>query len=130
MSTILLVEDESQQREVLAMMFESEGYTVTGVSSAEEALTHLTTTVPQLVVTDVKLGGMDGISMFELCRQQERLSNLPFIFITGYNDPEAIERVTLLGSADYITKPYELEMLLSRVKKQCPPGGANPTGRA
>jgi DNA-binding response OmpR family regulator len=130
MSTILLVEDEAQQRDVLAMMFESEGYTVTGVSSAEEALSHLGTTVPHLVITDVKLGGMDGISMFEQSRREPRLAGVPFIFITGYNDPEAIERVTMLGSADYITKPYELETLLARVRKQCPPGGADPTGRA
>jgi two-component system response regulator GlrR len=129
MKTILLVEDEIQQREILQMMFESEGFEVTSTSSAEEALAHLRTAVPQLIVSDVKLGGVDGISMFEELRKDARLAGVPFIFITGYNDPVAIERVRSFGSADYVTKPYDLDALLERVRKQLPPGETVPTGR-
>jgi two-component system response regulator GlrR len=130
MKTILLVEDEIQQREILQMMFESEGFEVMATSSAEEAFAYLRTAVPQLIVSDVKLGGVDGISMFEQLRKDARLAGIPFIFITGYNDPVAIERVRSFGSAEYVTKPYDLDALLERVRKQLPPGETVPTGRA
>lgn len=129
MTTILLIEDETQQREVLQMMFEAEGFEVVGAESAEEALAYLRTSTPQMIVTDVKLGGVDGISMFEQLRQDPRFLNVPFIFITGYNDPAAIERVKSFGSADYLTKPYDLEALLERVRKQLPPRETVPSGR-
>jgi CheY-like chemotaxis protein len=130
MNTILLIEDEAQQREVLQMMFEAEGFEVVGAESAERALEYLQSAVPQLVVTDVKLGGVDGISMFERLRQEERFRNVPFIFITGYNDPVAIERVKSFGAAEYLTKPYDLDALLDRVRKQFPPRESVPSGRA
>ncbi len=125
-ATILLIEDEAQQREVLQLMFESEGFQVTAAESAEEALEYLRTSVPQLIVTDVKLGGVDGISMFEQIRQDAKLQSVPFIFITGYNDPVAIERVKSFGSAEYVTKPYELDDLLTRVKHHFPPNATDP----
>ena len=118
---ILLIEDEHQQREVLQMMFESEGFEVVGLDSAEKAMDFLRSSVPDLVVTDVKLGGVDGISMFEQLRQDTRFAATPFIFITGYNDPVAIDRVKSFGSAEYLTKPYNLDSLLDLVKKHFPP---------
>jgi len=120
-ATILLIEDEAQQREVLQMMFESEGFQVSTADSAEQAMEYLRETVPQLIVTDVKLGGVDGISMFEQLRKDARFLAIPFIFITGYNDPVAIERVKSFGSAEYVTKPYDLDDLLTRVKNHFPP---------
>ena len=125
--TILLIEDETQQREVLQMMFESEGLNVVAAESAEKALEHLRSLEPHLIVTDVKLGGVDGISMFEELRKDARFMNTPFIFITGYNDPVAIERVKSFGSADYLTKPYNLDDLLLRVKQHLPPTKAVPS---
>jgi CheY-like chemotaxis protein len=125
-ATILLIEDEAQQREVLQMMFESEGFPVTTVDSAEKALEFLQGAVPQLIVTDVKLGGVDGISMFEQLRQDTKFLNVPFIFITGYNDPVAIERVKRFGSAEYVTKPYDLGDLLALVRHHFPPRAVVP----
>lgn len=128
--TILLIEDEQQQREVLHMMFETEGFEVVAADSAEQALDHLKTLEPHVIVTDVKLGGVDGISMFEELRKDDRFQKIPFIFITGYNDPAAIERVKSFGSADYLTKPYELDELLKRVNSQFSSAKPVESGRA
>ncbi len=119
--TILLVEDEAQQREVLASVLEAEGYTVVSAESAEAAIQHIGKVEPQLIVTDVKMGEMDGFSFFNHVRSLPKYSQSPFIFITGYNDPEAIDRVKQLGAAAYVTKPYELDTLLSLVKEVLPP---------
>lgn len=117
----MLVEDEAQQREALAMMFESEGYTVLTADSAEAGTRHIQDTVPDMIVTDVKLPGIDGFTFFDTVRERASFKHIPFIFITGYNDPAAIESVKKLGAAGYITKPYELEHLITLVKKHLPP---------
>lgn len=119
--TILLVEDEPQQREALAMLFEAEGYNVLAAETAEKGLEFLQQTVPHMVVTDVKLPEMDGFTFFDQVRSIPALKDVPFVFITGYNDPAAIEEIKKLGAVEYITKPYDLESLLLMVKNNLPP---------
>ncbi len=118
---LLIVEDEPQQRETLAMLFEEEGYSVRATDSAETAMDILRNIRPHLVVTDVKLLGMDGITFFESVRRSEDGKYIPFIFITAYNDVAAIERVKRLGSVDYITKPFNLEDLITIVREKSRP---------
>jgi CheY-like chemotaxis protein len=89
---LLIVEDEPQQRETLAMLFEGEGFNVRATDSAETALDILATHRPSLVVTDVKLTGLDGISFFEIVRSREGGRHIPFIFMTAYNDLIALVR--------------------------------------
>jgi CheY-like chemotaxis protein len=113
---LLIVEDEPQQRETLAMLFEGEGYNVRATESAETAMEILAVHRPDLVVTDVKLTGLDGISFFENVRNTEDGRDIPFIFMTAYNDVAAIERVKKMGSVDYITKPFNLEDLIALVR--------------
>src|SRR5437879_3836303 len=114
--TILIVEDEHQQREVLSYVFEGEGFGVVGAESAEEGLEHIDRLKPDMIVTDVKLTGMDGFTFFDRVRTHPTCSEVPFVFITGYNDRRAIERVKTLGASGYVTKPYELEDLVTLVK--------------
>ena len=118
--SIILIEDEDQQREVLHIVFESHGYSVRSTITAEDALSHLDTFVPDLIVSDVKLPGMDGFTFCEQVRSRPELQNLPFVFITGYNDPKAIARVKNFGSVGYVTKPYDLDNLLDVVKTFTP----------
>lgn len=119
--TLLLIEDEAQQREALTLVLESEGYTVVAVPSAEEALQSIRASKPALVVSDIKLTGLDGFTMFEQLRQEPPFRDLPFLFITGYNDLATIENAKRLGAAGYITKPYNLEELVALVRKLLPP---------
>lgn len=118
---LLIVEDEPQQRETLAMLFEGEGYSVWATGSAEAAIEIFRTTRPHIVVTDVKLLGMDGISFFESVRGTDAGRNTPFIFMTAYNDKAAIERVKQMGSVDYVTKPFDLEVLITIVRERSRP---------
>ena len=118
MHHLLIVEDEPQQRETLDMLFTSEGYAVRSTDSAEKAMELLNVSRPDIVVTDVKLIGMDGISFFETVRKGDGEKHIPFIFMTAYNDLAVIERVKSFGSVEYITKPFNLEDLLSLVKER------------
>ncbi len=123
--TILLVEDEQQQRELLAAILEGEGYKVLSAESAELAHERLRLSSPDLIVTDVKLPGADGFAFFDTVRQSEPTRRTPFIFITGYNEPEAIQRVKTLGAAAYITKPYDLGQLMDLIRDVVNPGQVN-----
>jgi len=113
---LLIVEDEPQQLDTLDSLFTAEGYTVRCTDSAEKALELLKSSRPDLVVTDVKLLGMDGISFFEKVREAEPGRPIPFIFMTAYNDLSAIDRVKAFGSVEYITKPFDLEELMNLVR--------------
>jgi DNA-binding NtrC family response regulator len=119
--TLLIVEDECQQREALMMLFEAEGYVVLGVQSAEAAMERIHDTTPSMVISDVKLTGADGFTLFENVRKQQSLETIPFVFITAYNDPRAIEKIKSLKAVDYLTKPYNLEDLLATVRRLLPP---------
>jgi len=119
-STIMLVEDEAQQRDALKMMFEAEGYTVLAAESAEAGEQFFEQTLPDLIVTDVKLPGIDGFSFFDRIRSFPAGRHIPFIFISGYNDPRAIESVKKLGAVGYVTKPYDLEDLILLVQQKLP----------
>ena len=106
------------QRETLVMLFESEGYRVHATDSAETALELLTKIRPDLIVTDVKLTGMDGLSLFEKVRLDPASGRIPFIFMTAYNDAGTIEKVKGFGQVEYITKPFDLEDLLRLVRER------------
>jgi len=121
---VVLVEDEAQQRDILTMLLETEGYQVTAVESAEKALVVLQGKNAKMVITDVKLPDMDGFTLFDRVRANPGFGDVPFIFITGYNNPKTIERVKSLGAAGYVTKPYDLEKLVELVKQYLPPPAA------
>lgn len=115
-SVILLLEDETEQRELLGSVLEGEGYQIIGADSAEIALEKLEKRYPDVIIADIKLPKMDGLEFFHEVKKRPELRNVPFIFVTAFGDPTAIEEVVKLG-ATYITKPYQIEGLLAAIKK-------------
>ncbi len=109
-------------------MLTGEGYRVVEVPSAEEALAAIGREHPSLIITDVKLSGLDGFTMFEELRKDPALAPIPCLFITGYNDLHAIETAKRLGAAGYITKPYNIEDLISLVANLLPPPATKAAG--
>ncbi len=116
-ATLMLVEDEEQQREALTMLFEAEGYRVLAAESAEKAIELLQGDRPDMIISDVKLPGADGFTLYDMVRGNNNFRSIPFLFTTGYNDPASIERVTKLGALGYITKPYNLESLMQKIRE-------------
>jgi two-component system response regulator ResD len=110
---ILLIEDtESDQRLALATL-EPEGYVVHVAASGEEGLRLFDELEPDLVILDVMLPGMDGLSV---CRQLRSRSQVPIIMVTGKDD-EVDKVVGLeLGADDYLPKPYGPRELVARVR--------------
>ncbi len=114
MSTrLLLVDDDKDLLQLLSMRLESAGYEVTAEESAEAALARLAIERPQLVLSDVRLPGMDGLALFD--EIQSRHPGLPVILLTAHGTiPDAVE-ATSRGVFDYLTKPFDGRALLEKV---------------
>lgn len=110
---ILLVDDDALMRRGLAFNLEQAGYTVTSAAAAEEALSTLTRITPDLVLLDIGLPGMGGLDALRHIKED---LGVPVIFLTARRR-ELDEIVGLeLGADDYITKPFNVDVLLARVK--------------
>jgi len=110
---ILIVDDDSLLRRSLSFHLEQGGYQVHTAASAEDALAYMKRVPPDLVILDIGLPGMDGL---DALRELKKLGDFPIIFLTARRR-ELDEVVGLeLGADDYITKPFDVDVLLARVK--------------
>jgi two-component system alkaline phosphatase synthesis response regulator PhoP len=114
-ASILLVEDEENLHEALKLNLELEGYAVSGVFDGAEALEILQKEHFDLMILDVMLPELDGISVCETIRLQQ--NEVPILILSAKNS--SADRVLGLktGADDYLTKPFNLEELLLRVRK-------------
>ena len=104
---VLVVEDEPQMRDLLTDNLEYEGYRVTAVESAEQALVEFDRHAISLVLVDVMLPGMNG---FELCQKlRSRGSHVPIIVLTARTNERDRVRGLDLGADDYVSKPFSVE---------------------
>ncbi|QNK71285.1 sigma 54-interacting transcriptional regulator [Variovorax sp. PAMC26660] len=110
---LLVVDDDPDMLRLLSMRLVSAGYQVTAVTSAETALTQLEIEHPQLVLSDVRLPGRDGLQLFDEIRK--RHPSLPVILLTAHGTiPDAVE-ATARGVFTYLTKPYDARELLEKI---------------
>jgi DNA-binding response OmpR family regulator len=111
--TILLVDDDALMRRSLAFHLEQAGYLVRTAANAEDALPLVRHSPPDLVILDIGLPGMDGL---DALRELKIRPNLPVIFLTARRR-ELDEVVGLeLGADDYITKPFDVDVVLAHIK--------------
>ena len=116
--TVLVVEDEAAQREVLRYNLEAEGFRVAAAANGEEALVLMDEEAPDVVVLDWMLPNLSGI---EVCRQfktRNETRAVPVIMLSARS--EEVDRIRGLetGADDYVIKPYSVRELMARVKAQ------------
>src|SRR3954454_19094005 len=114
--TILVVDDESESRTLLAAVLTAEGYEVRAADAGELALASIAVKRPDLILLDIRMPGMDG---FEVCRRlQEGVDtrDIPVIFLSGSAGLRERVEGFRLGAVDYVTKPFQREELLARVR--------------
>ena len=110
---LLLVDDDALLRRSLAFNLEQAGYKVSAAGNAEDALAIASREPPDLVLLDIGLPGMDGLDALHQFRQR---SSAPVIFLTARRR-ELDEVLGLeLGADDYVTKPFDLDVLLAHIK--------------
>lgn len=114
-ATILVVEDDAQIRDVLTEHLTILGYAVVKVASAEEALQRLEETTPDLLLTDVHMGGMSGIELCAKLKREQRFQLTPVIILTGQSDLKARVAGLAAGADDFFSKPFDLIEIRTRV---------------
>ncbi|MEK6756294.1 MAG: response regulator [Bacteroidota bacterium] len=120
---LLLVEDEEELIKIVETYFRDEGFDVRVTLSAEEALALLSGFSPDIIVSDVKMGQMDGFEFLEAVRKMPQANNIPLVFLTIVDDRSSVERAMKLGASGYITKPFDVEELHEKIIEVLAEGG-------
>ncbi|MBT3610210.1 phosphate regulon transcriptional regulator PhoB [bacterium] len=115
-TSILIVEDEQDIRELLEFTFLRDGYDVIAAETAEIALQKIDIKLPDMIVVDWMLPGMDGIDLAKRLRRDELTADLPIVMLTARGEEADKLKSFAGGIDDYITKPFSPRELLARVK--------------
>ena len=114
--TILIVDDIVGNIRVLLQTLLREGYKVLVAENGEKALNQAKLALPDLILLDVLMPGMNGFETCKALKKEESTCNIPVIFMTALNEEVNIEEGLAVGAVDYITKPIRYGELLARVK--------------
>ena len=120
MDKIIIIEDDPAIREELALLLENEGYQATAVTDFSDVPRQVLAAAPGLILLDLGLPGRDGMS---LCLDIRKVSRTPIIFVTSRDSASDELRALSLGGDDYITKPYNIPVLLARIRAVLRRGG-------
>jgi two-component system NtrC family response regulator len=112
---ILVIDDDASLRRVLEYNLQQEGHEVQAVSSGEEGLYYFGQKQPDLVVTDMKMSGMDGMTVLKTIK--ERSPETLVIIVTAFGDVDAAVAAMKSGAYDFITKPFDRESFLLTINK-------------
>ena len=112
---ILVVDDEEGARELFNTILSDEGYEVSLAVNGEDALSHMKNASFDLVVTDIKMPGMDGLQLLQEIRKTG--SKADVIMVTAYGEVESYLKAMSLGAAEYINKPIRIKELKRIVHK-------------
>ncbi|MDF5733091.1 MAG: PAS domain-containing protein [Rhizonema sp. PD38] len=114
---ILVVDDDNFTRMQLRNLLEQAGYRVTEASHGEQAIEEYKKEQPDLVLLDVLMPGMDGITCCARLQTLPGIANTPVLMITGLYDKNSVEQAFAVGATDYITKPIHWQVLRQRVRR-------------
>jgi len=125
-TNVLVVDDDPDLLRLMQIRLDSAGYNVTTAESAERALAQMSIARPQVVVTDLRMGGMDGIALFEAIHSHN--PTLPVIVLTAHGTiPDAVAAVKR-GVFGYLTKPFDAKALLTEIERAASLSGSAAAG--
>ncbi len=113
---ILVIEDEEDIIELLRYNLTKEGYHVKCVTSGEDGLKEALSIVPDLIVLDLMLPGLDGLEVCKILKNNQKTRHIPIVMLTAKGEEADIVIGLELGADDYITKPFSPRIFLARIK--------------
>lgn len=115
MSTILIIEDDEQQRVTLKKVLEIAGYAVLAAADGTSGIEMARSSAPDLILCDIDMPGLSGFQTLKALKDDERTKGLPFVFLTGSSDAMAGRLGRKLGAEEFIEKPFSFSKLLAVV---------------
>lgn len=113
---LLVIEDEEDITELVGYNLAKEGYQVVIRMSGEEGLAAARSLLPDLIILDLMLPGIDGLEVCRLLKQDERTRHIPIVMLTAKGEEADIVTGLELGADDYITKPFSPKVMVARVR--------------
>jgi two-component system, OmpR family, alkaline phosphatase synthesis response regulator PhoP len=114
---ILIVDDEEDVLELLRYNLDKNGYKVESADSGEEAVSKTRGLLPDLVVLDLMLPGIDGLEVCRILKGDAKTRHIPVVMLTAKGEESDIVTGLELGADDYVTKPFSPRVLIARIKK-------------
>ncbi len=114
-STILVIEDYSDTRELLSVLLQRRGYNVVEAEDGVEGLLKASATSPDLIIMDLTLPEMDGVETARRIHQLPKLSDVPIFVVSGYLTEEVKADARSAGCVEVFSKPFDAETLLKKI---------------
>jgi DNA-binding response OmpR family regulator len=114
---ILIIEDDPSVRTLLDKSLTARGYKVSLVKDGLEGLTRLEQERPDLILVDIMMPRLDGMTFVRALKGDKDQKSIPVIFLTAKNDPKSMIDGINVGAKFYVTKPFQIDELLDKVKK-------------
>jgi two-component system, OmpR family, alkaline phosphatase synthesis response regulator PhoP len=114
--SILVVEDEEDILELVKYNLAKEGYRVSGAASGEVGLKNARSSLPDLIVLDLMLPGIDGLEVCKILKNDSKTQHIPVIMLTAKSEDSDIITGLEIGADDYLAKPFTPKVLIARVR--------------
>ena len=114
-SKILVIDDEESFRQVILKFLAKQGFEVGTASDGQAGVRLAAETLPDLIVCDLNMPGMNGYEVLATLRREPKLADIPLIFLTGQSQPSQVRQGMNLGADDYLTKPMNLPDLIGAI---------------
>jgi CheY-like chemotaxis protein len=111
---ILVVDDEKEIRDLLSIYLQEDGYEVIAASDGQEAISMARAELPQVILMDVKMPGIDGVETCKRLKEEEKTKSIPIIMVTAYQDRDV--EAYLEGADDFVNKPFDRTEITFRVR--------------
>jgi two-component system cell cycle response regulator DivK len=124
--TILLIEDNEQNRYLLTFLLEQHGYRVLSAADGARGIEAAKTFQPSLILLDIQLPTMDGYAVARALRQNDALCDVPIVAVTSYAMPGDQEKALEAGCTGYIEKPINPQTFIQEMERVLTPSGKKP----
>ena len=114
---VVVADDHEVARKLVAQTLESIGFDVVGVADGHAAVESAGTRLPELMLVDVNMPGLNGFEVLRRIKNAPDLAHIPVVMLTASGASEDVARALDLGAADYLTKPFSPAELLARVSR-------------
>ena len=114
--SILIIEDDEDIQELVRYNLAREGYRVKAVVSAEEGLRAARAEVPDVILLDLMLPGVDGLELCRMLKADQKVRHIPVIMLTAKGEEADVVAGLELGADDYVTKPFSVKILIARMR--------------
>ena len=117
MAKLLIIEDDVTMLDLLRVHLKAVGHAVRTASDAADGIRYILAETPDLILSDIAMPYLDGMELLRALRSDTTTMRIPVIFLTGRDDDDTLVKAHQLGVDDFLTKPIQVEDLLSSIDK-------------